>query len=690
MSISSRSVAWALCLSMAANTGFSQTGWVLPTEVQSKLEASAPAPKSAWTLPNPLALKTRPSGQQVADPVDRPVQSLFAAGSIAISGFSGTTQRKPVWKPGAPEPVQADLAYRFIDLNGPSVQLLRTDDIGFAMNGAEIPRPAYDKILARDVGQVFGMALDNADFRNLYLTATSAYGLQIVGPDKNDDGVADRLFTGQPGATWMTGQWGTAAGAGPGSVWKVDGASGAITHFANLTEKGQSNQGAGLGNITFDAIHNQLFVSDLQSGLIHRLDMEGTTLDSFAHVPAQNSFEEMSQARLIETSEFDVEDPATWKFAPKQARVWGLVRHGQRLFYGLALGPSVWSVGINSKTGAFEGAPRQEFILPPAHRRGEISDLAVSGNGTLIVAVRASVLGTFDYEQMTRKDRGAVLGYAREKDPQTGEDIWTRDPLFFPQGFARDHKSGAGGVALGPHYDVKGAWDTDYCAASLWSTGQALRADPKLENALKRGGALKVDGVQVQSIALPATQNTPPWKSYFFDADSTYSGETRFGAVGDVEVAGCRSKGGLPEHYSTSSGAGGSNNPPRGGGDCASAPWLCPPPTPAACMTAQAAPVCNAATGEFELRGLALDAKGHGLSHVSMDDPSGTLAGFPQTAVMPGVVQAKLTGLVAGQTAQLDLCAFNLAEKNSGAPHTCCKATVTVTIPNELCKKEGE
>ena len=40
--------------------------------------------------------------------------------------------------------------------------------------------------------------------------------------------------TGQPGAKWMDGQWGTAQGGTAGSIYKIDGATGAVTLFTTI------------------------------------------------------------------------------------------------------------------------------------------------------------------------------------------------------------------------------------------------------------------------------------------------------------------------------------------------------------------------------------------------------------------------------------------------------------------------
>jgi hypothetical protein len=73
----------------------------------------------------------------------------------------------------------------------------------------------------------------------------------------------------------MPGQFGLDKGGTPGSVWKIDGVTGVVSLFANITHDGKDNAGPGLGDIAYDSATQQFFVSDLETGLIHRLGLDG-------------------------------------------------------------------------------------------------------------------------------------------------------------------------------------------------------------------------------------------------------------------------------------------------------------------------------------------------------------------------------------------------------------------------------
>ena len=66
--------------------------------------------------------------------------------------------------------------------NGPSARVVDLTNPG--PQGVVSPAPKPFTVTAAQVGQVFGVALDNAPQPNIYLAATSAYGLSIYLPDR--------------------------------------------------------------------------------------------------------------------------------------------------------------------------------------------------------------------------------------------------------------------------------------------------------------------------------------------------------------------------------------------------------------------------------------------------------------------------------------------------------------------------
>ena len=86
------------------------------------------------------------------------------------------------------------------------------------------------------------MAIDDAVPPNIYAAATSAYGLPIVVPGREPGTQMQRSRRGAPNAAFMAGVFGPGAlGAGPGSIWRIDGRTGTPTLFANVTLDGVPN-----------------------------------------------------------------------------------------------------------------------------------------------------------------------------------------------------------------------------------------------------------------------------------------------------------------------------------------------------------------------------------------------------------------------------------------------------------------
>jgi hypothetical protein len=194
---------------------------------------------------------------------------ILPVGDAAVAGFSGATV---IGSP--PPPARVDKTY--IDLDGPALRVIGLSRMGGPPQAQLVAAPKTFTVTARQMGQVFSLALDDADPPNIYAAATSAYGLPIVVPDADGDGVPDRSRRGAPNAAFMPGLFGpVVADGGPGSIWRIDGRTGAVTLFANVLLNGVSNSGPALGGLAFDRASRQLFVADRDTGMIHRFTLDG-------------------------------------------------------------------------------------------------------------------------------------------------------------------------------------------------------------------------------------------------------------------------------------------------------------------------------------------------------------------------------------------------------------------------------
>ena len=169
-------------------------------------------------------------------------QQPLSPGEAVATRFSGTAS--------VPGPNNAP--FTVIDPGAPVASIIDLRTPGRPPQGQQwFDKPQRNVAFAAQVGQVFGVAIDNANPPSIYLSATSAFGLHRM-----------------PGNTqWMPGMWGV--GGGPGTVYILDARAGYQPRpFAEIRLNARPNTGAGLGNIAFDRWNRQLFVSDLETGMI--------------------------------------------------------------------------------------------------------------------------------------------------------------------------------------------------------------------------------------------------------------------------------------------------------------------------------------------------------------------------------------------------------------------------------------
>jgi uncharacterized repeat protein (TIGR01451 family) len=471
-----------------------------------------------------------------AQQTDRP--SILSLGNAVVTGFSGTVAPDPN-KRQPPNKSVVDLT--FIDLDGPSARVIDLSRPGRVWNGSVFAAPKTFNVLAKDVGQVFGVALDDAPQPNIYLAATSAFGLNLVA--RGRDGRPERRKTGGPGTSWMKGQFGLDLGGGPGAIYKVDGRTGVVTLFANVTLDGVPNPATGLGNLAYDVAHKQVFVSDLFTGMIHRFDLNGNDLEHYDHgvtglgaakLPTV-AFDPKRRPNIASAS-FDSERPATWGFAPPRRRVIGLAMHEGRLYYSVASGPQIWSVGI-TREGRFGNDPRWELDVPAPDGALPVTDIAFSQKGAMILAQRAPVAGAYDYRAFTHPGEPRLLRFwLKDRNDPPSPGRWKPVPEEYAVGFAGAYRNTNGGIALGYGYDRQGIAHGDACEYSLWTTGQNLRNAPALRRELEPGGPLVVHGLMGMPASPVRSFNEPPWVSYSVDYDGRFDDPANAGHMGSVRI----------------------------------------------------------------------------------------------------------------------------------------------------------
>jgi hypothetical protein len=364
-------------------------------------------------------------------------------GEAYVTRFSGT-----VTAPGGPVINRAGTVGGIIDLRNPGRPPLGQH---------WVDAPKRNLVTAEQIGQVFGVTLDDANPPNVYLAATSAFGLHRTANN----------------AQWMPGMWGQ--GGGPGTIYRLQAAAGSTaTIFSQVALNGRPNTGPGLGNIAYDRYNKQLFVSDLETGMIHRIALaDGSDLGAYDHglqgranfldvemsAPASLApigFDPNSRARINDCpSRFD-RTTECWNFAPSGRRVWGLgvyrnpALNEVRLYYSTWHSPAFGQAGWNNAAeddkrnavwslrlgpdGNFAGDVRREFIVPDFFANPQ--DIARAGYSQPVSDISFSMCGPRPI--MLIAERGGIrnLGLAAE------------NPFAFP------HEA----RTLRYELDEKGAW----------------------------------------------------------------------------------------------------------------------------------------------------------------------------------------------------------------------------------------
>ena len=433
--------------------------------------------------------------------------AIVAPGDAVVTAFSGV-----------PYPPSGER----IDRDGPSLRVISLPGGGaFGLTGAQKIFTAK----AGDIGQVFGVALDNKPSPNVFASATAAYGLAIYRPGHG------RLRNGAPGAQYTPGQFGPAEqGGGPDSIWRIDGVTGDITLFANVSFNGIQNTPASLGALAFDGNTQQLFVSDRATGMIHRFGMDGTDRGVFDHgVQGRQSagmppvpFNPSTLAN-IQSGNFDAQNPRSWGFAPSERRVFALAMHYGRLYYSVAANSEVWSVGI-ARDGSFANDARYETSAPALRPGVEISQIAFDGRGWMYVAERGVPTGAPDFVAVADSGHERVLRFMPKQPNDPSRGYWHLQPDEYAIGMLPDFQNADGGVGL-------------TCGRTVWSTGDRL-LDPG--NA-RPGSFPAIDGLQGNDSNLVKPQNMPPLKSWmvnYYDQQSDIASRGHMGSLAIRNVCG--------------------------------------------------------------------------------------------------------------------------------------------------------
>lgn len=461
----------------------------------------------------------------------------FTTGAIAATGFAGIKLQTESLKPGI-DPTTKTV----INTDGVTLRLFDGSTLGGPMSGQEAV-PSAIEFQARDIGHVFGLAFDGRPAVGttapaLYAAATAAFGLHISGPDKDGDGKPDRLLKGAAGAAFMEGLFGR-DGGGPGTIWKIDQASGKLSRFADVG--GDKNGGPGLGALAIDTASGTLYVPDLDTGLIHRfkIQLAPADLGPFDHgvtarpAVGKTAINDDGKRLDITSVAFDTTDPATWGTTQRERRVDAVAVHQSRLYYSVAEGPEIWSVGLEAD-GAFKGDPRFELSIR-SDQPFPVTTIVFDSTGRMIVAERGTVQNPANFSGFAAAGPSRVLRFAPETpdDPAT-PSLWLAELEEYAIGNAKGHRDSSGGVAIQHAYNADGTIEAATCGGTLIASASAL------------GPQSTSHGLQLNAIDAVRTGDALPPEHAYINLEPNLDDAQARGFSGGVAVLQDCSGGGLP------------------------------------------------------------------------------------------------------------------------------------------------
>jgi hypothetical protein len=301
------------------------------------------------------------------------------------------------------------------DPNEPAVVLFDLGNQGSAPIGSNwnAPRYAHPTWTMARLGSVLGVALD--DSGNIFVGHTSSY------PDFF--GTGDTVGIG-----------------GPGAIYRLDGATGAVTTVIALPQQIDPGMPTvepypGLGQLSFDGATQRLFAANFEDGRVYSIDpYDGTGFrvrSTFRHGGTITGA--LPNAGLAIPNE-----PAGFESLGK--RIFAVKATQGRLYYSLwtedagrqsvAAANEVWSVAFDAN-GVFQtGTARLEFALPSLPGQiysNPVADISFDGDCCMLLAERSfgnTISGSIPFPDTTTTAHDArTMRWCQGADGTWGLDL---------------------------------------------------------------------------------------------------------------------------------------------------------------------------------------------------------------------------------------------------------------------------
>ena len=263
----------------------------------------------------------------IVDAVSTSLPTPFAPGAVAVATNS--------------DAVDTSEAVWLVELGGqPSAP------VGSNWNTGRYSHPAWT---IKNLGDVFGVTLDGDG--NIFVGQSAVYG-QYTSDDRFG------LF------------------GGAGSIYRLDGATGAITELIRLPQQADpslstNEQYPGLGQLSYDCGTRRLYASNFEDGRIYCIDPSDVS-----GFKVRSTFKHGGATTTIPSPDGSLADPTDPPgFEPLGTRIWAVKATGGRVFYSLwtedfarvssTLANEIWSVAVDASGNFIAGsAPQLEITLP--------------------------------------------------------------------------------------------------------------------------------------------------------------------------------------------------------------------------------------------------------------------------------------------------------------------------------------
>lgn len=430
-----------------------------------------------------------------------------------------------------------------VNQNAPVVALIDVRDQSAALPGtwwtqASATEYSHPLWTPQNIGQVFGIAIDKND--DVFVAASSIYTCETFAPNP---------YNYSPFTT----------AGGPGAIYRLDNVTGVPTVYIStgaFTPGGSTlpNNGSALGDIGYDKVHDQFFVTNHADGMIYRIK-NGMVMSRF------DPFTSVNPPATGQGSDPDFVDfgDRTWgvAYSPIHNRVYFATWKEDIGRPSFTVSNEIWSIGLDAfgefagttyiGNGTWEDGEQLEITIPDiitggCHYSNPVSDIAFSDSGRMLLAERTMASdcgGAFTQNWYGYAHYSHLLEYEYSGSwvvtpgHQLGPCIGNVGLKFQVGETGNQGSNSAGGCDYGyDSFDPSVTSQPD-CDKFVWVTGDNLHPPTTTNTYCNQSGTTWLYGMQ----GIPATGGTM-YNSYHVDFDNNVCSHDKI-LMGDVEVFKC-------------------------------------------------------------------------------------------------------------------------------------------------------